>query len=118
MATDGITFWSFPPALNITFRDDYEQAVLHADNGPKPAIQYQLLLAAMQNLTLDQRVDPKFKNEGWGGSNAVVSVGDVIELNWAGTENRTVALDCMICSAGQGNGTIEGACANCACCPS
>lgn len=112
MTSNG-TSWSFPPALNATFvRDFYFQRAetqngTDDNNGVIP-----LLLAAVQNLTLQERVDSDVQSKGWGGEDAVVSVGDTIDGSFKDADLRIYKVNCVLCKTGRGLGSIENACSN------
>lgn len=117
MDAENTTYWSFPPALNISFRQAYaeetQQLYLHnittATRGIEP-----LIVDAVHNLTFAQRLADGFSNDGFGTQEAAVRQGDVIEFEWQDSVNRTIELNCMVCSTGAQGGSIESACDNCA----
>ncbi|KAJ4346409.1 uncharacterized protein N0V89_010338 [Didymosphaeria variabile] len=75
------TSWLFPPALNTTFVNAFNAEHELSDNSTEDKGVYLLLLAAVHNLTLQERVGSGFQDEGWGEKDAVVSVGDNTEAN-------------------------------------
>lgn len=105
MTSNG-TSWVFPPALNATFVQDF-----HAQNTAGGVLP--LLLAAIQNLTLQERFDSGLQAEGWGGDDAVISRGDTIEGDFKDRGLRIYGLNCVLCTSGRGEGSIENACSNC-----
>ncbi|KAF2448531.1 hypothetical protein P171DRAFT_440895 [Karstenula rhodostoma CBS 690.94] len=112
MTSNG-TSWSFPPALNATFVHDFYDQYALAHNGTEDDNGViSLLLAAVQNLTLEDRVDSEFQNEGWGGEDAVVTVGDTIDGGFKDAELRVHGLNCVLCKTGRGLGSVENACSN------
>jgi len=107
------TSWLFPPALNVTFREAFSTRTRALNNSSQDSRPFSIIRAAVQDLTLPQRVDPGFRNDGWGGEAAVVRVGDTVSGNFKGTNFRLFGTHCILCTAGAGNEMIEHACSNC-----
>lgn len=112
--TSNRTLWSFPPALNSTFVDAFNAGYVQPDETPEDARVYSILRATVQNLTVTERTDSAFQNDGWGGDSAVVSVGDTIDGAFKDTELRFYGMNCLLCKSGRGLGSVENACSNCA----
>ena len=112
MTSNG-TSWLFPPALNTTFREAFSIKYNQPNESAEDHGVYAILLEAVRNLTFEQRVDSRFKNQGWGGEDAVVQVGDSIYGDVKGDQYRLYGLNCVICKKGRLLGSIEQACSNC-----
>lgn len=74
---------------------------------------YAILLASVRDLTLKERIDSKFQDQGWGSEDAIVRVGDTIMGAFNDDEFREYGLNCILCKQGRNLGSIENACANC-----
>ena len=111
--TSNETSWAFPPALNTTFRDAFNAEYAESNNNDEDHRVYAILLAAIQNLTSEERVASGFRNQGWGGEDAVVRVGDTVEGTFKDEEFRDFGLNCLLCKKGHGSAPIEQACSNC-----
>jgi len=112
-AADNQTFseWAFPPALNATFVFAYGNLSVTQNETARgiPG----LIFDAVNNLTVADRVDKHYANSGFGGNDAVVRVGDVIEADWKRRGNNTISLTCVVCTTGVEGGLVEDACDNC-----
>ena len=54
------TSWLFPPALNVTFREAFSTRTRALNNSSQDSRPFSIIRAAVQDLTLPQRVDPGF----------------------------------------------------------
>jgi hypothetical protein len=108
-------YWIFPPALNLTFASAYMRAPAVRNDTSRgiPG----LISDAVSNLTLADRFDDSDANRVFGGSDkeAVLRVGDAIEVDWKGSGNHSLSLNCVVCTIGPGGGPVENACNNCRC---
>jgi hypothetical protein len=106
-------YWIFPPALNLTFASAYMHAPT-ARNDTGRGVPG-LISDAVSNLTLADRFDDSDANRGFGGSDAqaVLRVGDALEVDWKGSGNHSLSLNCVVCTAGPESGPVENACNNC-----
>ena len=113
--TSNETSWLFPPALNTTFREAFVEGYTPANDTTGDHGVYAILLAAVQDLTPEQRVDSGFQNQGWGSESAIVRVGDTIVGEFNNEQLREYGLNCILCKKGSDHGSIENACDNCKC---
>lgn len=110
--TSNETSWSFPPALNITFRREFVENYNATEDAGDYKV-YAVLSAAVQDLTLRERIASGFQNQGWGGEDAPVSVDDTVQGTFSTDEFMNFGLNCLLCKAGRESGSIEHACSNC-----
>lgn len=110
------TSWEFPPALNSTFREAYQEETRRLNNTALDRGVEALIVAAVHNLTQPQLYDQGFERKGFGEDDAIVRKGDMIEVSWDDTSARNVQLNCVVCSTGTEGGSIKDACGNCTLC--
>ncbi|KAF1967424.1 hypothetical protein BU23DRAFT_559344, partial [Bimuria novae-zelandiae CBS 107.79] len=110
--TSGETAWSFPPALNTTFREAFVAGYAQPNDSTEDRGVYAILLASVQNLTLQERLASGFRDQGWGGENATIRAGDTVSGTFTDGEFREYGLNCILCTKGIELGSIEQACAN------
>jgi hypothetical protein len=118
MAGDNQTasYWAFPPAFNTTFAHAYGTSY-GVNNETWRDETWRglagLVSEAISNLTLAERYDNGSAMSGFGSRDAVLRVGDVIEVDSKRSGNSTISLDCFVCTTGAEGGLIENACENC-----
>ncbi|KAF2685209.1 hypothetical protein K458DRAFT_450106 [Lentithecium fluviatile CBS 122367] len=104
--------WVFPPALSDAFIDAYANNSARSNDTESDDIRH-LVSEAITNLTSSERVDGRYpSNTGFGSNDAVLRVGDVLEVDWKRGGNGTMGLDCFVCTAGAEGGLVENACDN------
>lgn len=104
-------YWIFPPALNLTIVANYSRPVPSSNKTLRGVSG--LVSDVVSNLTLAERYANSDANSGFGSNDTVPRVGDAIEVDWKGGGNRTLSLNCVVCTSGPEGGLIEHACNNC-----
>lgn len=101
----GPSNWTYPPPIDRSFLNSYYSKLTYKETATTEP--FDVLISAVANLT-------RIQGYKFGAEMVEVRVGDVIQPEWTGAENRSVNMYCVACNEGREVwGGIFSACNGC-----